>query len=667
MAMAGMRRRDAVPLAPAAVAIALAAVSLTCAVGAVVLHHYLVARVPVPVQLPLADVVLATAFPVVGATVLLHQRSNRVGWLLLSSAFMGPYLLAGQYAALSLLSPHPGTAAATWLSVWGYVPYFVIWGLVPMHFPDGFLPSPRWRIARGFTVGLIVVETGARAFAPIDSDVSATLRNPIGIDSAGWLNIITLVTSLLIIFGAGLCGVAAVWIRLRQAVGVERARMQWLVAGVTWLLAATLVGAAIGGTGPTAGQWQGIGMLGFVVALAAGAVRHQLFDVGVALSRTIVYTGLTGFLLLAYVAAVAGAGALAPGRRAALAVIAVAALLAAAARDQFQRVVDRLLFGHRRDPYAVLSQVRGRLDLATGPIDALAQLAEGLRSALRLPYVAVESTDARLPAIRAGTSVGSVERLDARDRGDDLGVLIIGHRRPGERFSSAERRALGEVAGQVGELLRSAGLFHDLQHSRERLVLAREEERRRLRRDLHDGLGPQLAAVAMQLERLVDRLPPDDALRARGRQTTDQLRDTVVTVRHIVEDLRPPALDDLGLLGALAQLVEPYAPVASLHAPATMPALPAATESAAFRIVGEALTNAMRHSGGTRCDVRMAVRAPWLIVEVCDDGAGIADGAVPGVGLESIRDRASEVGGRLEVTGGSGTTVRARLPLAAHT
>jgi signal transduction histidine kinase len=652
---------------PAQLATALALTSVACAVGAVLLHQRVAALTAHEVRLAGADLVLATAFPLVAALVVAHQRRNPVGWLLLSTALMGPYLLAGQYAAFALVSGdrHPGTAAAAWVSIWGYFPYLLLWGLVPMHVPDGRLTSARWHALRRVIVGLILVETAARMFAPVESDAVPDLLNPLALPGGGWLNVVTLLASFAVVLGAGTCGVVAVWGRLRRSTGIERTRLQWLTFGAACLVGSALVGTALGGTDTDPAMT--VGMLLLVASIAVGVVRHQLFDIGTALSRTVVYGLLSAFLVLAYAATVAGATALDAGQRATYAVVAVIALVAAAARDQVQRLADRLLFGERRDPYAVLRQVHGRLDLATGPVDALSQLAEGLRSALKLPYVGVEAADARLPAIHAGPTSDDVERLPATDRSEVVGALVVARRFPDEPFSVGERAALVDVAQRAGALLGSASMFHDLLRSREGLVMAREEERRRLRRDLHDSIGPRLAAMAMQLDSLTDRLTSHDGdLAARAASVSDQLRETVRDIRYVVEDLRPPALDDLGLAGALRQLFDPYASTVTVDADAdALPLLPAATEVAAYRIAAEAVTNALRHSGCHACALRLRTEGPWLVVEAHDDGHGIEGAAVPGVGLQSIRERASEVGGRLELTdaAGGGTTVRARLPL----
>jgi signal transduction histidine kinase len=411
--------------------------------------------------------------------------------------------------------------------------------------------------------------------------------------------------------------------------------------------------------------WFVLGMVGLVVALGVGVIRHELFDVGESLRRTMVNVVLVALLGVAAVAVLGAAGAGGQPQRVALAALAVVALLAAAAHDQLQQVVDRVVVGQRQDPEGVLTSLRRRLDLATGPMDALGQLAQGVADTLRLPYVRIDD-DAGLPPITSGTQTEETVSLPVTEGAERLGTLTVGRRATSARFTRRERRTLEAVAGQVGTLLRRAALSAEAQSHREQVVTAREDERRRLRRDLHDGVGPSLAGIAMQLDGLAGRLAEHPELAARAEAARDDLRRTVSSVRRMVDGLRPPALDDVGLDGALSQLVERYDGRASLRCDVP-PDLPAAVESAAYLITAEALTNAMRHSGCDHCQVELGPAAPWLVITVADDGHGIPESAPRGVGLTSMRDRAAEVGGLLEVTTTThGTVVRAHLPLEAR-
>jgi signal transduction histidine kinase len=218
--------------------------------------------------------------------------------------------------------------------------------------------------------------------------------------------------------------------------------------------------------------------------------------------------------------------------------------------------------------------------------------------------------------------------------------------------------------------VQAARLTADLQRTRERLVAAREEERRRIRRDLHDGLGPALAAQTLKVGSARALLPRDpSAAEARLVEVEADIERLLADVRRLVYDLRPPALDDLGLAAAIRESAAQYvgaAPRVVVDAPERLPPLPAAVEVAAYRIVQEALANAVRHAQARTCRVSLTAETDALIVEVLDDGLGVAPDRPAGVGLVSMRERAAELGGAcvVERPAGGGTRVRARLPLA---
>ena len=213
-------------------------------------------------------------------------------------------------------------------------------------------------------------------------------------------------------------------------------------------------------------------------------------------------------------------------------------------------------------------------------------------------------------------------------------------------------------------------LSEDLQHSRQKIVTAREEERRRLRRDLHDGLGPVLAAMSFRLDAVRNfvKQDPDQAQKLID-DLKSQVQSSISEVRRIAYNLRPPALDELGLLGALRQHIEATQQTEGLRYildfPASLPPLPAAVEVAGYRIVIEAVTNVQRHANATNCIVRIHLEKQCLCLEITDDGCGIAAGQPAGVGLNAMRERTAELGGGfsiLQATAG-GTQIQAHLPL----
>jgi signal transduction histidine kinase len=270
-----------------------------------------------------------------------------------------------------------------------------------------------------------------------------------------------------------------------------------------------------------------------------------------------------------------------------------------------------------------------------------------------------------------GTRPERTARLPLTYAGAPVGELEIGLR-PGEReLSSVDASTLGLVAAPLAVAVRAVRLSGDLQASRGRLVLTREEERRRLRRDLHDGLGPALTGIALTGEAATNFLDTDPA---RSRALLAELRAHIGTaiadVRRLVDDLRPPALDEVGLVGAIQQRADQLcvradgsALTVRLVVPEELPPLPAAVEVAAYRIATEALVNVARHADATAAQVRMHCNGA-LEVEVTDDGVSAGPWR-PGVGLSSMRERADEVGGWVEAgPSGRGGRVHASFPLA---
>jgi signal transduction histidine kinase len=251
-----------------------------------------------------------------------------------------------------------------------------------------------------------------------------------------------------------------------------------------------------------------------------------------------------------------------------------------------------------------------------------------------------------------------------------VGRLTVSPRSADDRFDAADRRLLADLAGQVGTIAYALCLTADLRRSRERLVSAREEERRRLRRDLHDGLQPALAGITLGLDAVGNMLAASGPAEELLDRLKAELQATAVGIRHLVYDLRPPALDELGLVGALRQQairfsIDPDGVDVVVTAPSDLPALPAAVEVAAYRIGQEALENVRKHSRARSCELSIELEAGLLRLEVRDDGEGLRNGAAPGVGLLAMRERAGELGGTCSVESSSrGTSVCATFPLA---
>lgn len=647
---------------------AAAVISVTGVIGALWLHWRTVSGSDVQVEAWAADYVAAVTYPVVGAWLVRRRPENRVGWALSFASLLGVYVFCAEYAVLGILA-EPGslplTSVAAWVGVWGWIPHLVLPTLVPLLFPDGTLRGRKERAlfkALLFGVSLVCV---ARVLSPSQMDYSLQIVNPIGIEGANFLNwIVRIASTTTFAIGAPLSALALL-LRARSARGAERAQMQWLMTSGVLLVLAALSSFVVS---PQIGATLWAAFLAVVPAtIFVAVVRHQLLDIELVLNRSLVVLFVSVVVIAGYFAGVAVVSGLDLDDRVAYAVVAVTALAAATTRGLVQRLVNRLLFGEGDDPYAVAARVGGRLDLAAGPVEALEAIATELRKAFRLPYVAFVASDVIKPVV-AGTKREHAETFAVVSLGKTIGSMHVGHRHPKERFTDEENVVFADVARRAAAFLHSASLLEDLQASRERVVVAREEERRRLRNDLHDGMGPQLAGIALELDMLVAKHPGQAQELEHAR---DGVRGAIREVRRIVDDLGPSALDRLGFTGAVEQLVANMSGGATevlADLPATPMALPAAVEVAAYRVVGEAINNATRHGRPSRCTVDVSDAGSEVVVVVTDDGTGIPVDYEPGVGIASMTERVAEVGGTLTVASppSGGTIVTATFPKEAR-
>jgi signal transduction histidine kinase len=395
-------------------------------------------------------------------------------------------------------------------------------------------------------------------------------------------------------------------------------------------------------------------------AVTVAVLRHGLYDVRIVLSRVVLYLLLSGGVIAGYIGIVALLDRMLRGTNGPVLAALAIALAFNPARVRLQRVIDRALYGARRDPVAAVSAVGRRLaeDDLTGVVDAL-------RDALRLQYVAVDRQDGR--RVHSGEQPLDTQTWPLVHDGEPVGALVVGPRRGEHQLSRADRSVVELMTAPLAVVLHSLALTDDLRASRERLIDAAEDERARLRRELHDSLGPILTGAAFKADgiALAAGHRPERA-EALALELADQLRQTIDAVRRIVYGLRPAVLDELGLVAALRHQGGQLGPVTvTIDAPEALPVLPASVEVAAYRIASEALTNVVRHSGARSASISLTTDAAGLKVTVSDDGR-TTDAWSPGVGLASIHTRATEVGGALEAgPTDQGGRVVAILPLGA--
>jgi signal transduction histidine kinase len=640
----------------------------------------------------------AIAFASVGVLIVSRQPLNPIGALfcLLGIGFGTGWMT--EYAHLGLVvapGAAPGADIVNWINRWLWMPLLAgVAVFLPLIFPTGSLLSPRWRLVAW--AGALAAATMGVAFAIAPGPVDASQPDVPNPFSPAWAPLVLpVLTPVALALAAGSLagGISATVVRFRHAHEHEREREQlkWFAYAVGVLLVA-LVGPLLVGfpraTDDTllSGIALSIGFPAIPVATGIAILRYRLFDIDQLISRTLLYVALTACVVGAYAFIVGYLGTLlrSPDSLAiSLVATGAVAVIFQPLREQLHRGVTRLLYGRRHEPYTVLSGLDRRLASTLAPETVLPIMVSEVRSALRLSWVAisVRATDGQ-ELLHAAEGEGGymVLELPLQYQGEQVGVLRLGPRAPGEELAAADLRLLQDMAMHAGAAVHAVRLTAELQRSRERLVLAREDERRRLRRDLHDELAPTLAGLGL-VAAAVDQLIPTDAGRAQtaARTLHEAIRRATGDVRRLAHELRPPALDELGLVEALREHVAHYAlasasgaaavPDIHIDAGAPLPLLPAAVEVAAYRIVHEAIMNVMRHADARSCSVRLSMAGDHALeVEVLDDGVGLPTEARPiGVGMLSMRERAEELGGecrieRLDPTEG-GTRVFARLPL----
>ncbi|MGD8753731.1 MAG: sensor histidine kinase, partial [Anaerolineales bacterium] len=424
------------------------------------------------------------------------------------------------------------------------------------------------------------------------------------------------------------------------------------------------------------------------VSLSIAVMRYRLYDIDILINRTLVYGALTTTTMGIYVLSVGYLGSLFQDQnRSIIAFLTtgLVALLFQPVRERLQNSVNRFMYGERSDPVSVLSKLGKQLEETPSPREALNGMVTTIARNLKLPYVAIEfgqGDKAHVVASFGGVPEETVE-FPIGYQGQHIGCMLVAPRSPGESFGEKDTILLENIARQAGAAAQAAKLTTDLQRSRQGLVTAREEERRRLRRDLHDGIGPTMAGQTLKLDAAIDLIlgdpgsgqDPDleEAIKMLT-EVKEQTQETVKKVRQIVYALRPPSLDDLGLVAAIQAHIGQLAvsrqglDIYLETSPRNFPRLSAAVEVAAYRIVLEGLTNVINHAQAQECVVKLSVPendAGMLTLEIKDDGIGIPKEKPAGVGLTSMRERVEELGGNFSIESiqAKGTHIFAQIPL----
>jgi two-component system, NarL family, sensor kinase len=606
------------------------------------------------------------AYSVVGWGLASRRPEVLFGWLALATALSIGYGLTAQSWVVWVVDGGghvPGMSWFAWVAVWTSLQPLatvVTWAL----FPSGGLPRGRIRWLALLSIGLCSTATVAALLGPI-SDPSASepfrsLRNPLGFELFRHFPFGLFVATGLLL------GSVLVVVRWRSATGTERQVLRWLgVVNIVSIVTFPVV--VVFSWGEIIAD---VGTVVSLLVIAAAVLANNVYGLDAVLNRTLVYVLLTGVVAAAYsigVGIIAALGLAAGGGWRIVAAVAAGFCLAPA-RQRVTRLVNRFLYGDRDDPYAVLTAVGTSLELAGDAEELLPRLAGGIVDALRLPYVAIELAGNGGGAVRIEHgATSSIEASSVRfplvHQGTAVGALVVGLRSGQSTLQDREAELIDGIARQVAVAVANVGLTGELLRSRERIIVAGEEERRRLRRDLHDGLGPVLTAAANKVDaaRNVQEHDPSraDALLVTVRA---DLATAIGDLRRLVYALRPPALDELGLVGALGEHVHGLAVPVVISVADALPVLPPAVEIAAYRIVTEAMANVGRHSAASQCVVSIEHGAR-LVLDIRDDGTASAPWK-PGVGLTSMRERTAALGGTWSAgPSPSGGYVHVELPL----
>ena len=428
-------------------------------------------------------------------------------------------------------------------------------------------------------------------------------------------------------------------------------------------------------------------MLAIPVAAIHGILRYGAFDIGPGDRGARVERSSNLLITVVYAAGVATPALLLTPPLRTVPAILLTTLLAVVllpVRSWMQRRLHRALFGDRERQFTMLSELGAQLEQAADPRELLTRLAEAVRDGLDASWVHIRlvSTDAALAAAPVGVAGDTagvdepVESCDLVRGGETLGRIEIGARRRGE-YSDAERTLLRTVAGQAASSVANVRLteqlaeqLDELTASRERLVAAQDDERRRLERDLHDGIQQDVVAQIAGLRLARNRLQRGELTPEELVELQDQARETLTDLRELARGIHPPVLSDNGLVAAVESGVARFPIPLTVEADDGVRAerFPDEVETTAYYVVREALANTAKHANATHASVGLARNDGHLRIAITDDGCGmgsVAPASVASGGLANIRDRVAALRGTMRVSSSesSGTTVLVELPV----
>ncbi|MEA2681852.1 MAG: hypothetical protein QOK05_180 [Chloroflexota bacterium] len=694
---------------------ALLGIAASLLVLAVAVAGFTALSLTMPASIPRADAEQANilldvpfiAMGGIGALILIRQPGNRVGWLVLVCGVLLAVGQPGPEYVYRVIYAHdlPREWAAPILVSSGLAYGVASLELVilPLVFPDGRLPSARWRI---LVIASVVSSVIGFLISVLDptalGDGNRYLVNPFGVPAIHPLaSTINAADTVFTYVGAALALGSGIY-RYRRSDGDVRHQLKWFYGGLATLVVGLILAGVVSPPSPQS-NWSTLGTIIGALAFSAlpftigiAVLKYRLYDIDVVISRALVYGTLAVFITVIYVGIVVGIGSLVgQGDRPNLVLSIVATAVVAVGfqpvRERVTRLANRLVYGRRATPYEVLSEFSQRVAESYAAEEVLARMAQVLAEGTGAEHAAVwlrgGNTLRRVAAFPTGDGVagpvmvtGQIlpalpdgdRAVPVRHQGELLGALTITKRRS-ESLSPVEQKLLDDLAHQAGLVMKNVGLtadlqarLHDLRESRKRLVTAQDAERRRLERNLHDGAQQHLVALKVKLG-LAEMLASKDPVRTET--TLDELAseadEALATLRDLARGIYPPLLAERGLAAAL----ESQARKATLPVQVVASGLARYTddvEAAVYFCTLEALQNVQKYAGASAATVTLADAGGRLRFQVADNGVGFApETAQRGAGLQNIADRIDALDGRLSIdsTPGTGTTISAEIPV----
>ena len=633
------------------------------------------------------EIAVSIPVPVLGALIASRQPRNAIGWVYLGATFVFALAAFGQLYAVHVLVVNPGVLPGgrflAWLSA-GLLPIAIC--LLPflfLLFPTGHLRSRRWRpVAWLAGLGLLCLTAGSITLAtrvwsdPFAGSEDATRGLPALLLLVFSVAVLALPVTLVL-------SAVSVVVRFRGSSGDERQQLKWFVAAAAVVAVSITLG--IFSEAIAASVAASLSLAFMDVAIAIAVLKYRLYDIDFIIGKTIVYGLLAAFITAIYVVLVVVIGAVI-GVTEGLSLLATAIVAVAfqPIRQRAQRIANRLVYGKRATPYEVLSEFSEHVGETYSGEDVLQRmvrlLAEGTGARTTVVWLRIDSElrpaatwplngDSPAPRAISGDTLPAFAdetlALPVRHQGEILGALSL-TKPPNENVSPVEEKLVNDLAAQAGLILRNSRLIEDLRASRQRLVAAQDEERRRLERNLHDGAQQQLVALAVQA-RMAESLAGTDPDREREllRQVQQGVKEALEDLRDLARGIYPPLLADQGLQAALEAQARKVSIPVSVETDG-IGRYPQEFEATVYFCVLEALQNASKYAGASEVSVRVWRDDGDLSFAVVDDGRGFDRGTTTlGAGMRNMADRLAAVGGSLEVWSqpGGGTTVSGRIPI----